>query len=256
LPALSDWFKNFLTRDGAKCRVITVIGSGGKTSLIWHLAAALAQGRKILVSPTAKMLVPQADVKLYDRYYGNCQIPSPAPGVTLAGNFNEATCKLESFPLDELENIIKGYDFVLIEGDGSRGLPYKAWTENEPVVPSFTDLTIGILPLAPIGKPVSESLVHRLPLFTQLTGAEAGEATKAEHLARLITGRKSESGGAFFPGLFAKASGKKLLFLNQAEDGTSQKNARELLEILPQDFRKSMIAIIAGSVREDRVVEL
>jgi len=259
MPSINSWVENFLLKQKTRLQVVTVIGTGGKTSLIWFLAPnlALAQGRKILVTPTTKMLVPSPDTRLYDRYYGLGGIaPVAATGVTLAGNFNKATGKLESFQLDKLKNLIKGYDLVLIEGDGSQGLPFKAWDSDEPVVPSFTNLTIGMLPLKDLGKPISEKLVHRLPLFLSLTGTSKGELITQEHLRQLITGRSSRTGGSYLPGLFAKACGKKLLFLNQVEDKDSLRQAKELVDGLPSEFRSSLSGIIAGSIQQDRIIEL
>jgi len=267
MPSVSDWFENFLQKIDGRRQVITVIGTGGKTSLIWRLAAyfggtpaperAVGPIRKILVTPTTKMLVPSPDTGFYERYYGLGGLPPvTAPGVTLAGNFNKTSGKLESFPLDKLKSMIKGYDHVLIEGDGSQGLPFKAWDKDEPVVPAFTNLTVGILPLKDLGKPVSEKLVHRMQLFISLTGASKGELIKQEHVLRLITGRASRAGGGNLPGLFSRARGKKILFFNQVEDKASLNHARELVKNLPGDFRKELSGIIAGSIREDRVVEL
>ena len=257
---LSVWFENLLLGDKAvegdrpvknAPAVVTVIGSGGKTSLIWRLAANLAPGRRILVTPTTKMFVPSPEEKLYDFYFNG--LPASVSGVTLAGIFNEAIGKLESLPLPVLSQIIPGYDLVLIEGDGSKGLPLKAWTDYEPVVPDFTTLTLGVLPLWPLGKPVSESLIHRLPLFLSLTGAAVGEIIKPEHITALITGG---AGGDEVPGLFAKARGKKLLFFNQVEDDGDLNQASEIADLLPTAFRESLSGIIAGSVRLNRVSKL
>jgi probable selenium-dependent hydroxylase accessory protein YqeC len=264
---LNAWFENLLfggDRAAGTPPVVTVIGSGGKTSVIWRLAANMAKVtpvRKILVTPTTKMLVPSPEEKLYDRYCDgitNCITNSitdsntgdPIPGVTLAGRFNETIGKLESLPLPALSKIISAYDLVLIEGDGSRGLPLKAWAADEPVVPAFTTLTVGILPLWPLGKPVSESIIHRLPLFLSLSGAAAGETIKPEHITAVITG------GAGGGGLFAKAQGKKALFFNQVEDDEALKQAQEITELLPPDFRTGLCAIIAGSVRLNNVIPL
>ena len=242
---------NWLEKDD--CRCITVIGSGGKTTLIWHLASSLAPGRKILVTPTTKMFVPPPGEKLYDNYCGQGSLPvSPLPGVTLAGAFNGASGKLENLPPGQLEEMVHGYDFVLIEGDGSKGRPLKAWSDDEPVVPDFTDMTIGVLPLWPLGKPVSESLVHRMPLFLALTGAAIGEPITPGHILRVIMGRAAgEAGnvGSTQPGLFAKARGKKLLFFSQVEDDAAIKQARELAEALPEGFRCRLSGIVAGSVK-------
>ena len=213
-----------------------MIGSGGKTTLIWHLAASFAApgGRKILVAPTTKMFPPAKNVQ----------------GVSLAGSLNEASGKLESLPLSALEKIISGYDLVLLEGDGAKELPLKAWTSYEPVVPPFTTLTIGVLPLWPLGKPVSENLVHRLPLFLELTGAVLEEPLKPEHFVTLITGSKTR------PGLFAKAQGKTLLFFNGLEDAKAAEQAFGITSRLPEQFRDGLSGIIVGSAGDDRIVEL
>lgn len=245
MGSLVEWFRRRLLDGG---NTVTVIGSGGKTSLIWRMAAGLSGAagpfRRILVTPTTKMFVPEG--KPYDRYCGGVP-PEPVPGVTLAGFFNEKSGKLESLPPEELERIRHGYDLVLIEGDGARGLPLKAWAEDEPVIPSFTNITVGILPLWPLGKPVTEKIIHRLPLFASLSGAEEGELLKPEHIRRVI------SGWAGNPGLFARARGSRILFFNQTEDSRALMQARELAEHLPPRFPD---AIIAGSVRDNLVTEL
>ena len=263
MPSLSGWFENLLFNGGSVNRVVTVIGSGGKTSLIWHLAVSFNrissqhQDLKILVTPTTKMFVPSLEEGLYNHLFISGELPpSPVPGVTLAGVLNKASGKLESFSQETLEKLVSGYDLVLIEGDGSRGLPLKAWGENEPVVPVFTDLTIGMLPLTSIGKPVSENLVHRLPLFTKLSGAVPGENIKTEHVLRIITGGAAGTGENTPPGLFAKAKGKKLLFFNQAENEGALEQAREIAEKLPAGFRSALGGIIAGSVKDDWIMEL
>ena len=270
---LSVWFEHLFfnggrvdfEKEGAEPKTcVTVIGSGGKTSLIWHLAKTLLispgkvpeRCRRILVTPTAKMLAPPSGEKLYDRYADRNNyrgrdgtdffyrgLKNPVRGITLAGSFNKVNSKLETLPPEELEAIAPFYDLVLMEGDGSRGLPLKAWADYEPVVPDFTDVTIGMLATWPLGMPVSEKHIHRLPQFLALTGMAEGEKLKMEHMAKIITG------------LFAKACGKKILFFNQAESEDSLIIARELTERLPEQFRSSLSGIIAGSVREDKIIE-
>ena len=235
----------------------TVIGSGGKTSLIWHLAGYFAAqaGRKVLVTPTTKMLVPAPEGKpgkqLYDRYYNHNEGGFiPEPGITLAGCFNESSGKLEGLPGEVLEEAVSGCDIALIEGDGAKGLPLKAWDDYEPVVPPFTTLTIGVLPIWPLGKPLTGEIAHRLPLFCGLTGAVQGEPLKPEHIAALITGGKTRSG------LFAKARGEKLLFFSQIEDEQALKRAKEIAGLLPAGFREGLCGVIAGSVLNGRVFDV
>ena len=254
---LSAWYNSLLSGDSAECRTVSVIGSGGKTSLIWHLAASLSPGRRILVSPSTKMFVPER--KFYNWYFSGT-LPIPAPGITLAGIHSRASGKLESYPLKVLGQIIPDYDLALIEADGSGGLPLKAWNDAEPVVPSCTGLTIGVLPIWPLGKPLTGKIAFRRELFSSLTGASEGELLAMEHMVKLIAGGNageedmpalSGSGKTSLPGLFAKARGKKILFLSQIEDEESIVLARELAGLLPADFRAGLYGIIAGSVKED-----
>ncbi|MDR1351993.1 MAG: putative selenium-dependent hydroxylase accessory protein YqeC, partial [Treponema sp.] len=159
MESLSAWFEKQIFGSGnsaGRAGPVTIIGSGGKTSLIWHLARRFAEKpRAVLVTPTAKMFPPAESL----------------PGVTVKGILNPETGKLEALPPGELEKLPAAYDIVLIEGDGSRGLPLKGWAEHEPVIPPFTAITVGVLPLWPLGRPVSEEIIHRLPEFCALTGA-------------------------------------------------------------------------------------
>ncbi|MDR0655104.1 MAG: putative selenium-dependent hydroxylase accessory protein YqeC [Treponema sp.] len=213
-------------------RVITVIGSGGKTSLILLLAEQNC-GKKVLVTTTTRMYIPK-EMK----------------GVCVAGTLNEESGKLESPPLNELEEISSRFDLVLIEGDGSRELPLKAWAAWEPLVPPWTDLSIGIIPLRPLGMAASGRLIHRLPLFSDLTGIREGEAIKPEHIATAISGLHAGKTGR---GLFAAAAGMKILFFNQIEDKEEMRRAVEIAGLLPAEFRSGLHSIVAGSVKENRL---
>jgi probable selenium-dependent hydroxylase accessory protein YqeC len=238
MESLSAWFDRELFGTGGSNgpgpAVVTVIGSGGKTSLIWHLARYFApKPRGVLVTTTTKMF-PLAETE-------------SLPGVTVAGRFNQKTGKLEALPLEELAERIASYDLVLIEGDGSRNRPFKGWAEYEPIVPLFTTVTVGILPLWPIGKPVSEELIHRLPLFCALTGAAIGDALEIGHLVKGIAGEGTDKS------LLTAAVGRKILFFNQIEDEPSVLQAEKLAALLPEDFRLGLHGIIAGSVTRDRL---
>ena len=52
------------------------------------------------------------------------------------------------------------YDFVLIEADGSRGLPLKAPAQHEPVLTPQTGLVIAVMGLTGIGRPIAQ-VCHR-----------------------------------------------------------------------------------------------
>jgi probable selenium-dependent hydroxylase accessory protein YqeC len=253
VESLSGWFeKKFSPAEhpaGSPPQVFTVIGSGGKTSLIWLLAQSL-RAYKVLVSPTTKMYPPPPELHRYD-YFFSRRGPPPSPfparaGISLAGLLNEGTGKLEALPPAALEKMVSACDLVFLEGDGSQGLPFKGWADHEPVVPLYTSVTIGIIPIAPLGEKVSERLIFRLPQFMRLSGAKEGDTLSPAHLAAAITGTKKERG------LFSAARGKKLLFINQAEDEAHRDDARTLVSLLPRDFLAELERILCGSVEQNR----
>jgi probable selenium-dependent hydroxylase accessory protein YqeC len=177
----------------------------------------------------------------------------PPTGISLAGSLNRETGKLEALPAEALAAMIAAYDLVLLEGDGSRGLPLKGWATHEPVVPPYTTVSVGVIPISPLGKRVLPEIVFRLPQFTALCGAAEGDTLKAAHLAAVITGEIAGPGKGTGRGLFAAARGKKILFINQAEDDEQREQARELAALLPKDFIAGLEGIICGSVKSDQV---
>lgn len=262
MEALSRWFERLIFNGSGPAAagpvVITLVGSGGKTSLIWFLARHFSQSRgllKILVSPSTKMFPPLRPEHALHCYYDGAP-PVPAMGITLAGMLNKKTGKLEALPPAELQQTAGAYDLVFIEGDGSRGLPLKGWADHEPVVPPFTTFTVGMLPLWPLGKPVNREIAHRLPLFRTLTGADEGEALGLDHFAALISGNTKNAEHSTVRSLFTAARGKKLLFFNQIEDEAAFSGAYRLVLSLPPEFRFGLHKIIAGSVQRDTVREI
>ena len=257
METVSGWFEALLfggAKRGRGAATITVIGTGGKTSLIWLLAGSLARPacgeRSVLVTPATKMFLPAGDAKPFDRHC-NGTPDAALPGVTLAGSFNTQSGKLESLSPSILERIAPDYDVTLVEGDGSRALPLKGWAEHEPVVPPFTTVTVGVIPLWPLGMPASPDIVHRLPLFCALTGAEPGRPIQAAHIAAAICGGRQHGTNAHCKSLFSAARGKRILFFNQVEDEAARVHAEEVVSLLPPAFCAGLDYIISGSVKRN-----
>jgi probable selenium-dependent hydroxylase accessory protein YqeC len=254
---LSDFLGSF------KQRVFSVCGCGGKTSLVWALAAQ-SNGTKTLVTTTTHTQKPEQTAGLFDYFFDE---PAsyrlcPPDGIAFAGNRESSGVSVSSFSLPALERIIPLFDHVFIEADGSRTKPLKAWAPYEPVITESTAVTIGILPVWPLGKPVSDALVHRLPLFTALSGAREGERVKPEHYIPIISGlsvggidRDAELNNVAHS-LFSVAKGKKILFFNQVEDAREMESARIIANRLPPAFRDKLSGIIAGSIRQNCIKPL
>ena len=165
---------------GVRPGVTSVIGSGGKTSLLAALARELPgtvaltttthilpfEGMPLLVSPTA------ADVRA----------ALAESRVICVGSRDEKNGKLvmPSLGIDALASLA---DYVLVEADGARRLPLKAHAPWEPVIPARSNRTILVFGASGLGHPVSEK-VHRPELFCQLAGCAPDDPATPELVAR------------------------------------------------------------------------
>jgi probable selenium-dependent hydroxylase accessory protein YqeC len=77
-------------------------------------------------------------------------------------------------------------DIVLVEADGSRGLPLKAPALHEPCIPPSSQCVIAVSGGSAIGQTLGPETVHRWAEFSAITGAHTGEALTLSHLLSLI----------------------------------------------------------------------
>ena len=188
--------------------IIAVIGCGGKTTLISSLAKEYRQ-KKVLVTPTTKIFPMSGEDITLLTIAQKCLSHVPLKGIQCLGVLNETTGKLEALQQEQLEKIIPQYDLVLLEADGSSGLPCKAWLDYEPVIPSYCTHTIGVVTLNALGKAAGTDSVHRLPEFLKLTCLSPDEAISMQALSAMVCAEN---------GMFKRSIGKQCIFVNQAED--------------------------------------
>lgn len=213
-----------------------IIGMGGKTALMNALADAM-RGERTIYSTTVRILHPGPDVVDGTLQGGEAV---PGAGVYLVHGGETAEGKLLAPP----EAVLAGYNAPeltqLLECDGSRGLPLKGWAVWEPVVPPYATLTIGVCTLRPVGQPSGPGNTHRPEQFARLTGVMPGQRVTPDAIAAMI---------AHSQGLFAKARGRRVLFLNQADTPGEMDSALAFARLLPAAFRAGLSRIVCGSVQ-------
>ena len=108
-----------------KKNVISFVGAGGKTTLIYNMAEELMKlGKNVIITTTTNMFISEkyflysSDLVEIKKYLNKSKIVGLG---TPVGN-NKFT-SLTNVSYDELIEIC---DFLLIESDGSRRLPLKA----------------------------------------------------------------------------------------------------------------------------------
>lgn len=224
---------------------VAITGSGGKTTLMLRLAAEW-RAKRVLLSTTTSIARDEVAGSHY--LYSQPEqwrAPSPAQGIHVAGI--EKNGSLQAPPLRELQLAREGFDLTLLECDDSRGLPLKGWRENEPVVPDFADLTVGVTTIWPVGRPVSDSLIYQKGLFIILCGAALGESLTLAHMATAIAHPR---------GLFHNACGRRALLINQIKSDTEREAAKELVKLLPEEFARTLDCIVVGSLHQKEYIYL
>ena len=160
--------------------VTSVIGSGGKTSLLAALARELP-GTVVLTTTTHILpfegvpLVTSADP-------GAIAEALAASRVICVGSQAEKNGKLVTpeLGIDALASLA---DHVLVEADGARRLPLKAHAAWEPVIPACSGRTVIVFGASGMGRPVCD-VVHRPEIFCELAGCAPDDLATPKLVAR------------------------------------------------------------------------
>jgi len=221
--------------------VVAVVGCGGKTSLVELMADRLRE-KKVLISTTTKIYPPKMkDIMLCETLV-QCEEHEPRTGIQCMGLLNSASGKLEALPEAFLANLQPRYDIVLLEADGSRGLPCKGWLADEPVVPDYCTHTLGLITMGALGKPAGETTVRRLPEFFALTGVGEGQTITVAALDAMVCAPK---------GMFKNSVGQRYVIVNQVEDDTTAAVALAFLRTIKEKYPARFKKMLYGSVHND-----
>ncbi|HIT06579.1 MAG TPA: putative selenium-dependent hydroxylase accessory protein YqeC [Candidatus Scybalocola faecipullorum] len=199
------------TDDIPKGSVISVVGCGGKTTLIEYMAAVLSKKFKVGVAASAKMRMPLPGT--FDQCFigSQSEVILPEPGIYYFAD----TCmktpegdKLCGFSGDLKKKALLATDIMLIEADGSAHKPVKAWKEDEPVIIQETTMTIGAAAFGRIGEAADGTTIHRLPLFLSIYPGAVSK-TLTRDMFEWMIGSKD--------GMFKNSRGRAVVWENRAE---------------------------------------
>jgi probable selenium-dependent hydroxylase accessory protein YqeC len=187
-------------------RIISLVGAGGKTSLMFAMARELATlGNHVVTSTTTKIFEPSrketpflfvgeeaGDIlktipDVIHRYGHFTLAESRLPGKKLRGVSPELINELGA---------LDGVNHVLVEADGAAQLPLKAPDENEPVIPSKTSLVVVVVGVDSLGVELSADHVFRPHIVSELTGLPMGGTVTVEAIAELIVHPRGIAKGA------------------------------------------------------------
>ncbi|WP_300382284.1 selenium cofactor biosynthesis protein YqeC [Clostridium sp.] len=227
--------------------IISIVGAGGKTTLMYYIGKELKEDGKVLMSTTTKILPPkkeEADFFVIGKEeYINIKNQNDLGSYVYSyGKSKEG--KLLGVREDEISLIKKDFKYMILESDGSKCKALKGWNDTEPVIYKETDITIGVLNIKVLEKKINDDLIHRLEEFKKLTeGIEEYKITNS-HLIRIIFNEK---------GLFKNSKGKRILFINKVESPRDYELLKYLIEDIEEENKKSKLVdkIIYGSLKEE-----
>lgn len=197
-------------------RVVSAVGSGGKTSLLAALARELP-GRVVLCTTTH--ILPFAGVPLVCGGAGEVEralaesrvvcvgVPveggaggAGAAGAGTAGGAGASIGKLGApavgagklgAPAVGIDVLAELADHVLVEADGSRQLPLKAHASWEPVVPACSEACVLVVGASGLGQPI-ERVVHRPGLFCSRAGCWEDDLASPARVAQVIASERAD----------------------------------------------------------------
>jgi len=232
-----------------KKQLISIVGAGGKTTLLYRLSKELREcDKRILLSTTTHIFIPPKDI--YDDMYINCDRKALLKyaesirnnGIYVLGSQITEEEKIKGIDIslaDELFNL-QIFDFIIVEADGSKRKPIKAPAEWEPVVPEQTTMTIGVIGLDSIGMTANEKNVHRLDEFCSITQCSPGDEINEVMIAKLIDHPQ---------GLFKNTptQAKKVVLLNKADSIILAEKGKTIGTMVMKDDVKIIIASLENN---------
>jgi len=232
----------------SKSSCIAFTGAGGKTTALFQLAKGLVKHSPVIVTASSHLgdwQIPQANTHLIaESPVALAGLENKLQGVTLiTGAFDGDRIKpLDSESLNWLNQFCKAHSILLlIEADGSRQKPLKAWAEYEPPIPAFVDQVVHVVGLTGIGKPLSEEIVHRAEIYSKLSGLRIGEIITPDASMRMLI--HPDGGQKNIP-----TNARKIVLLNQADNAELQSIAHGMVNSLVPSFHSVVVSSLAQEI--------
>lgn len=165
-----------------KGHVVSLVGGGGKTTLLYAMSAHCARkGWRVLTLTTTHIQRPESR---YARNTEEVEALWAAGSYAVVGTPAE-NGKLTAPPLDSLREWTQRADAVFLEADGAKRLPCKVPAAHEPVLLPESDLVLAVAGLSALGRPLHE-VCFRLEQACALLSAGPDTLLTPELLARML----------------------------------------------------------------------
>jgi len=240
---------------GLKAReVISLVGAGGKTTLMFCLAKELfLSGKKVVTTTTTKILTPTSGET------GSLFVDSDEERIKdfLRGHldqFHHITIARERLESGKLKGVSPslvdglwrslGIDAIIIEADGAAGRPIKAPREDEPVIPTNTTLVVAILGVDGMEMELNEKNVFQPERVSNITGILTGERLTDEAIGLLMTHPEG-----IFKG--TPSSSRVVAFLNKVDVPNGAAKAKSIAQKILEKKHRQIERIVLGQLKNE-----
>lgn len=223
--------------------VISFIGGGGKTTLMYALAKELHDRRmSVVMTTTTKIFPPFPDQaeELIAISDWDCILDAKKRGALIVVCGGLVDGKVKALNDTEVLELSKVFSYVLVEADGSRRLPIKVPAEHEPVIPKCSTKVIAVAGISAVGKPISEVCL-RYEIAEQILGVDSNHSITPKDVAKMLC---SEQGGR-------KNVGERqfCVILNQTD--TAPEVAKEIAALISPSYR-----VVLSSAHNNRFIRV
>jgi probable selenium-dependent hydroxylase accessory protein YqeC len=179
--------------------VISLVGGGGKTTLMFALAREISATDSMVITTTttkiasheparygSPLLILEQDedrsIKLIQDYLNKHR------HITIAAEEVPEAHKLKGINSETVDRLAKlNIATIIVEADGASRKPLKAPNATEPVIPESTTLLIPVVGIDALNRPLTPDNVFRAEIASELLGVPIGEKMTAALIARLLT---------------------------------------------------------------------
>jgi len=193
---IDTWREAFDIEPG---EVLSLVGAGGKTTLMFALARELAAPKKLVItttttkifypssSDTPYVLVSEKDDEIADFILNKAE---KYGHITIASENIVSSGKLKGLDPELIAGLcrLKPVSCIIVEADGAAGRPLKAPNiDHEPVIPQNSSLVIPVVGIDALGCELSEAHVFRSEIAAKLSGNALGDVVSPDTVATLMT---------------------------------------------------------------------
>lgn len=214
---------------------IALVGGGGKSTLLHALGHQLSGSR--ILTTTTKMG--------HDQHEGLEVLIAPSPEEAIAAAQSapvmiwSGTEDQKAFGVEpqECDRWFTGVDYVIIEADGARRLPFKAPSAYEPIVPSSATLMLSVIGSDALGETINE-MCHRPKKVAELADCSPYQELTPERAARVLAHSngavREKPEDARFVVVITKVNEQRLAAANELASELQKRSVKFLIIITKQ----------------------